>query len=100
MVIRVSATHLTTGACPNRSDKAFASHAWTGCPHQNAATLSVIAVAGRRCFNYDSHDDYQKQYFHLHQINQIHSIKKKKNVVGKKNSNADVPISPFLLSTL
>jgi hypothetical protein len=77
MVIMVPATHLMTDACPKTSVNAFASLAWTGWPHHGAATRVVIAVAGRCCFDYDSHDDYQKQYFHLHQSNQIHSILQK-----------------------
>jgi hypothetical protein len=82
-VIGVTASHLTTPARPKAySVKAFASKSSFGWPIQIAATIVVIAAAGRCCFNHDSHDDYQKQYFHLYQSNQIHSIFTK-IVVGK-----------------
>ncbi len=91
IVIAVLATHLTRLAWP-KSDKALASLAWTCWPHQITATTLVIADACRCCFKYDSHDDYQKQYFDL-QSNKIHSIHK--NSWGKTTSNADIPFSPF-----
>jgi hypothetical protein len=76
-VVVIAATHLTTSAYPRTYVNAFASMASFGWTHDMAATLFVIAVAGRRCFEYDSHDGYQKKNFHLHQSNQIHSILQK-----------------------